>query len=76
MSTVATPPAEQRVKLEVTWETYERLLAEHPDRAGPRFTYSEGVLEIMVVSAEHEQPNRILARLVEEVAPPPSSALL
>ena len=67
-TTVASPVAEQRVTLQVSWETYERLLAEHPDVAGPRFTYDEGTLEIMVVSASHEQPNRILARLVEEVA--------
>lgn len=67
-TTVASPAAEQRVTLQVSWETYERLLAEHPDAAGPRFTYDEGTLEIMVVSASHETPNRILARLVDEVA--------
>ncbi len=61
-TTVASPAAEQRVTLQVSWETYERLLAEHPDAAGPRFTYDEGTLEIMVVSASHETPNRILAR--------------
>jgi len=61
-------PAEQRVILNVSWETYERILAEHPDSAGPRFSYNEGTLGIMVLSADHEQPNRILARLVEEVA--------
>src|SRR5712692_7814185 len=68
MSTVVSPAVEQRVLLNASWETYERLLAEHPDAAGPRFTYNEGTLEIMVLSAHHEQPNRILARLVEEVA--------
>lgn len=67
-TTVASPAAEQRVTLQVSWETYERLLAEHPDAAGPRFTYDEGTLEIMVVSASHEQPNRLLARFVDEVA--------
>jgi len=67
-TTAASPLAEQRVTLQVSWETYERLLAEHPDVAGPRFTYDEGTLEIMVVSAQHETPNRILARLVDEVA--------
>ena len=67
MATVMSP-LESRVILNVSWETYERILAEHPDAAGPRFTYNEGVLEIMVLSAGHEQPNRILALLVEEVA--------
>ncbi len=65
MSTVVSPAVEQRVLLNASWETYERLLAEHPDGAGPRFTYNEGVLEIMVLSAPHEEPNRTLAALVE-----------
>src|SRR5713226_1357171 len=68
MATVVSPAVEQRVILNASWETYERLLAEYPDVAGPRFTYNDGMLEIMVVYAEHEQPNRILARLVDEVA--------
>ncbi len=68
MSTVASPAVEQRVLLNASWETYERLLAEHPDVAGPRFTYNEGVLEIMVLSAAHEEPNRTLAALVEALA--------
>ena len=67
MATVLSP-AESRVVLSVSWETYERILADHPDAAGPRFTYSEGTLEIMVLSSRHEQPNRILEFLVKEVA--------
>ena len=68
MSTVASP-AERLVVLHgVSWETYERLLAEHNEASGTRFTYSEGELEIMVLSARHEQPNRILAQLVEVLA--------
>ena len=68
MSTVVSPAVEQRVLLNASWETYERLLAEYPDVPGPRFTYNEGVLEIMVLSASHEEPNRTLALLVELVA--------
>src|SRR2546422_240020 len=67
MKTIA--PPEQRVVLQnVSWETYERLLAENVDSVGTRFTYDEGALEIMVVSIGHENPNRILAQLVEVVA--------
>lgn len=62
-------PVERKVTLNgVSWETYQRLLAEHQDQNGTRFTYNEGTLEIMVLSADHEQPNRILALLVELVA--------
>ncbi len=67
MATVLSP-VESRVVLNVSWDTYERILAEHPDAAGPRFTYNEGMLEIMVLSAQHEQPNRLLALLVVEIA--------
>ena len=49
----------------VSWGTYERLLAEHDESAGPRFTYDDGNLEIMTLSLEHEDPNRTLASLVE-----------
>ena len=49
----------------VSWGTYERLLDEHNESAGPRFTYDDGNLEIMTLSIEHEDPNRTLASLVE-----------
>ena len=65
MATVLSP-VEHKVVLDgVSWETYQRLLHEHLEECGTRFTYNEGVLEIMVLSARHEQPNRTLAALVE-----------
>jgi Uma2 family endonuclease len=49
----------QRVILRhVSWETYERLLAEHEQSSSPRFTYDGGVLEIMSPSTRHERLNR------------------
>jgi Uma2 family endonuclease len=66
-SAISSP--EQLVILDrVTWETYERLITEHGERCGTRFTYDEGVLQIMVVSSRHERPNRTLATLVEVLA--------
>ncbi len=66
---MAISPPESGVILEnVSWTTYEGLLREHPDSAGPRFAYDNGVLEIMILSQRHEQPNRMLARIVEVVA--------
>lgn len=52
----------------ISWETYRRLLSEHPDSAGPRFTYDEGRLQIMTLEPIHEEANRTLAQLVEMVA--------
>jgi Uma2 family endonuclease len=60
--------AEGRVLLQgVSWATYERLLADHIDAAGPRFIYDDGLLEIMTVSIGHEEPNCTLASIVENI---------
>jgi Uma2 family endonuclease len=62
-------PAEQRVVLHnISWETYQRLLAENIDNVGARFFYDEGVLEIMVVGVAHERPNWLLSTILEIVA--------
>ena len=61
--------AEQRVILQnVSWRTYQDLLADCEDRSSPRLTYDRGVLEIMSPSAEHEEYNRTISMLVEVVA--------
>lgn len=49
----------------VSWETYERLLAEHGESGGAHFTYDRGRLEIMVLSAAHEAFKHALEVLVE-----------
>ena len=49
----------------ISWETYERLLAEHTESSGTHFTYDQGRLEIMVLSAEHEALKHALEVLVE-----------
>ena len=62
-------PAEQRVVLQnVSWETYEHLLADHVDASTPRFTFDHGVLEIMSPSAEHERYKQAMSLLVEMLA--------
>ena len=68
MTTVVSQP-EQIVELHnVSWETYERLLADHLDSSSPRFTYDRGTLEIMSPSPEHERINRSIAMFVEVLA--------
>jgi Uma2 family endonuclease len=52
----------------VSWETYERLLEDHLDSSAPRFTYDQGVLEIMSPSAEHEWYNQLVSDLVKLLA--------
>lgn len=49
----------------VSWETYERLIAEREERRKPRFFYDRGVLELMSPSGEHDVSNRLMALLVD-----------
>lgn len=66
---LALQKGEQRFVVQhVSWGTYECLLADHTDASTPRFTYSEGMLEIMGPSTEHEKINLALAAVAELVA--------
>jgi Uma2 family endonuclease len=68
MGTVLSP-LEQRVVLHnVSWETYERILAEHSDCSSPRFTFDHGDLEIVTLSPEHERYSLRIASLAEIIA--------
>ncbi len=61
--------AEQRVLLNpCDWATYESLQRQHADRSAPRFTYSDGMLEIMSPSPEHEELTGVLETIVFVVA--------
>ncbi len=67
MAMVASAP-DQQMALRVTWDTYERILADHLDSSAPRFTYDRGLLQIETFSSEHEWINRTLWLLVNVVA--------
>src|SRR5438132_905323 len=68
MPIVLSPPEQRVVLRNVSWETYERLLAENLECSSPRFTYDRGSLEIMSPSAKHEWYNRLLSDLVKLLA--------
>ena len=68
MATVVSQTEQRVVLYDVSWATYEHLLADHLDSSSPRFTYDEGTLEIMSPSMEHEEVNRAIATLVEAIA--------
>lgn len=53
---------------DVSWETYERLLSDAPDRVAPRITFDRGWLQIMSPSRAHEQAKELLSVLVDVVA--------
>ena len=58
-------PAEQRTVLQnISWETFETLLAETGEHRGSRFAYECGILEIMSPLIEHESYKSIFGNLV------------
>ena len=70
-ATVAHPPnivADECVVLPcVSWETYERLLADDEGRRVPRTTYDQGVLELVTPSMPHEEDAETISALVRIV---------
>ena len=46
----------------VSWETYERLLADDEERRVPRMTYDQGVLELVTPSTPHEEDALMIAQ--------------
>lgn len=57
--------AEQRVLLQnISWQTFEMLLAELGEHRSSRLAYDQGTLEIMAPYFEHENDNRLLERFV------------
>lgn len=68
MATVQSSPEQKILLRNVSWKTYEHLLADHESSSAPRFAYDRGMLEIMSPSTEHEEYNRTIALLVEVVA--------
>ena len=64
---IATPPAEKRVILSnIPWSTFEDLA--RSDRAGARFAYDQGYLEIMPLSLRHERIKKRIAMMIEAAA--------
>ncbi|MFO0970382.1 MAG: Uma2 family endonuclease [Gemmataceae bacterium] len=69
MATAELARVDQRVVLRgVSWDTYRQLAADCADSHAAHFFYDRGMLEIMVLSFEHESLNRLLATLFEVVA--------
>lgn len=68
MATVLSPPEQRVILHNVSWETYEHLVADLQDSSAPRMTFDRGTLEIMSPSSEHERYNRTIAQIVEELA--------
>jgi Uma2 family endonuclease len=66
MSIIEHPQADRRIVLHgVAWPTYEALLHDLADSSSPRLAFSEGILEMMSPSDEHEDCKHVLRRMIE-----------
>lgn len=68
MASVAATPVERVILRDISWDLYQHLIRELGDAPGTRVTFDQGLLQIMVISAAHDLPNRTLASIVEVVA--------
>jgi len=64
MSNVSTPELNHVVLRQISWPTFEALLADLGDHRA-RIAYDQGTLEIMSPSPKHERLKKLLARLIE-----------
>ena len=67
MATVLSLPEQRVILRNISWETYERLLAENADCRNPRLAYDRGILEITSPSAKHEELSYVITLLVNIV---------
>lgn len=66
ISSIQAPPAEHRLTLyNVRWDTYEKLLEAFGEHRAVRFTYDEGVLELMVPLEAHENPSDVIGDFIK-----------
>ncbi len=57
--------ADQRVSMRAPWTHYEAVLAVRDERAVPRVSFLDEVLELMIPSWDHERVKSFLGRLIE-----------
>jgi Uma2 family endonuclease len=64
-----TAPISQRVVLpNISWETFEIMLAEMGDNRITRVAYDQGTLEIMTPLMPHEHNKRLIEKLIDTLA--------
>jgi len=77
MTVVENQTAGHVVLCNISWSTYEAIVAEN-DNPGRRFTYDRGMLEILSPSRHHERLKKLIGRMIEtlteELGIPISSA--
>ncbi len=68
MVTTATPISQRVVLPNISWETFEIMLAEMGDNRVTRVAYDQGTLEIMTPLMPHEHNKRLIEKLIDTLA--------
>lgn len=58
---------EHIVLYDFPWELYEQMMKTYEDRSAPRFTFSQGNLEIYMPSQKHEKKAEFLGDIVKTI---------
>jgi Uma2 family endonuclease len=66
-SPLAVVPDDCVILHNVSWDTYERLLADDSERTVPRIAYDRGVMELVTPSMPHDEDADTIAALVRIV---------
>jgi len=62
------PEGATLVLLDVSWDTYEKLLEDLTDRPGVRVSYDQGTVEIMTPLRKHEKYREFISHLIALLA--------
>ena len=68
MVTTAASSSQRVILQNISWQTFESILAEMGDNRATRLAYDHGILEIMTPLMPHEHNNRLLEHLVFALA--------
>jgi len=68
MVTTAARSSQRVILQNISWQTFESILAEMGDNRATRLAYDHGILEIMTPLMPHEHNNRLLEHLVFALA--------
>ena len=68
MVTTAASSSQRVILQNISWQTFENILAEMGDHHATRLAYDQGILEIMTPLMPHEHNKRLIEKLIDNLA--------
>ncbi|MBW4570218.1 MAG: Uma2 family endonuclease [Tolypothrix carrinoi HA7290-LM1] len=68
MVTTAASSSQRVILQNISWQTFESILAEMGDNRATRLAYDQGILEIMTPLMPHEHNKRLIEKLIDNLA--------